>query len=195
MAAKEKVITTDTSGVPGGAHPNLSSDSQGSSRIDLFAPVVIGIFAGTLMLAAWLVVGVGLYVLYRNAIGQGIGEFGAAALAVPITFLPAWKSWLALRSGQGMIGVLKGHLWVLNGAVGYSIVVLALLAIRDVALHTDQSSTSSAIVAGAAGFVLLSLVLLGFNFWLFRYVGRAADRAQPQATGAMNPLSQEAESQ
>lgn len=136
---------------------------------------------GTVLLASWLVVGVSLAILYRKGLEYGLNGLGAAALAVPATFVPAWQFWAALRPSRGIIGALTGHLWVLNGSVGYAVLALTVMGVWDLMFLGGGPSSWLVALAGATGFLLLSAGLMGFNLWLFR--GRLRRSQPPEAPG------------
>ncbi|MBI4497911.1 MAG: hypothetical protein HY689_08445 [Chloroflexi bacterium] len=137
---------------------------------------VLGLVVGFILLASWLVVGVSLLLLYRKGLEHGLTTVGATALAVPTTFIPAWRTWAGLRRSQSLVGALIGHLWVLNGSVGYAILVLVLFWFRDALVPLAGGVGSWPLAfTGVAGFVALLVGLVGVNLWFFRRWRRTED--------------------
>ena len=144
---------------------------------------VLGLAVLTVVLASWCVVAVSLVLLYRAGLAHGMGDLGAAALATPATFVPAWRSWAMLRAGPGLVEALISHLWVLNGSVGYLILILAALGVGDtVRLHVDGGRfTWPLALAAATGFLVVLGGMVALNVWMFRRATHHLGNARPDA--------------
>lgn len=174
-------------------------DEQGTQRDrqsrrtvgDWISQAILGVVVATILIASWTVVAVSLVVLYQTGLVHGMSGIGAAAVAVPATFVPAWRSWSVVRAGQGLLGALTSHIWVLNGSVGYAVVAMAVMGLVDSLLFARSARSSLLLLAAVAGFVALTATLIGVNLWFFRW---RMDRPATVGDVTMVPPAEEAES-
>ncbi len=152
---------------------------------------ILRLVVGTILLASWMVVAVSLVVLYRTGLEHGLGGIAAAAVAVPATFVPVWRSWSVVRTSQGLVGALTSHVWVLNGSVGYAVVALSAMGLVDSLLFARSARSPLLLLAAVTGFLALSVTLVGLNFWFFRW---RINRQAPSNDVATVAAGQEAES-
>ena len=123
--------------------------------------------AGFLFLGSWGVVALSMYIISRVALSEGFHPVVAAGLAAPAVIVPAWKTMGAFKR-RTLDAALRGHLWVLNGSVGWVIVALTVTwwvsTLRDAHIGANASMLIGLLTVG---FFPLFGALVMLNRWWF----------------------------
>lgn len=131
-----------------------------------FTRVVVGAMATIILLTAWGVVALSIYLIMHVARGYGLAESTAALIAAPAVAVPLWKTIAVLRH-LSLESALLGHLWVLNGAAVWAIIALGGMwwaSMLQSALEGDRTGLLIALLV--AGFPPLFGLLVLLNWWL-----------------------------
>lgn len=174
LSGPDRLLAVDSADGPGIA----PAEAAGAQRVTATAAVqradashmIAGAIAGLLLLGAWGVVALSMFVVIRVALAQGVALGPAVLLASPALIVPLWKTQSVLRRPT-MQGALLGHLWVLNGSAGWAVVALGGIWWAG-ALQTALSGSRTGLLVAllTAGFIPVYGTLVALNWWLvFRW--------------------------
>jgi hypothetical protein len=136
-----------------------------------FTRCAVASITAFVLLIAWGLVGLSVYMIIRVGVGQGLTQPTATLLALPALLVPIWKSVQVLRN-PSLERALLGHIWILNGGVVWAVISMGgLWWITSLRAAMEGSRQGLLIVLLVGGFPPLFGLLVALNWWLLRRRG------------------------